>query len=81
MARAIEKQQFGPAFQKRPERNQLVSQIGAGAMDEDDRREIGVFRRRHMDIMQTSAVDLGEVDPRTVTEEDIGLMMTGGRRV
>lgn len=32
-------------------------------------------------IVVYSGQIVGEVDPRTVTEEDIGLMMTGGRRV
>jgi hypothetical protein len=70
MARPVEKQQFAAALQKRPERNHLIPEICAGAMDEDDRREIGVFRRGHMDKVQAGAVDLGEAADRRVAALD-----------
>ena len=41
MAGPVEEQHLGAAFEQRPRRHHLVVQIGAGAMDEDERRQLG----------------------------------------
>lgn len=58
--RAVQEQHFGATLEQGPQRQHLVLEIGAGAMDEDDRRQLGAGGRRDMDIMDARAIDLGE---------------------
>lgn len=60
-ARPVEKQHLGTAFEQRPERQHLVVEVGAGAMDENDRRQIAAGGSRDMDVVDPGAVDLGEL--------------------
>ena len=69
-ARPVEEQHFGAAFEQRPERQHLVLEIGAGAMDEDDRRQVRIGGRRNMDIVDAGAVDVGEFADRRIAALD-----------
>ena len=60
VAGPVEEEHFGPAFEQRPQRHHLVVQIGACAVDEDDGRKVGAFRRRDVDVVQGDAVDVGK---------------------
>ena len=54
MAGPVEEQHLGAAFEQGPQRHHLILQIGAGAVDEDDRRQLGIGRRRHVDEMHAA---------------------------
>ena len=70
MAGPVEEQQFGAAFEQRPRRHHLVVEIGAGAMDEDDRRQVGRGRRRHMHEVDARPVDDRECADRRIAPLD-----------
>ena len=70
MAGPVEEQQFGAGFEQRPRRHHLVLEIGAGAMDEDDRRQLGRGRRRHMHEVDARPVDGRECADRRIAPLD-----------
>jgi hypothetical protein len=69
-ARAVEEQHFGAALERRLQRQHLVLEVGAGAVDEDDWRQAGAGGRRDMDVMDARAVDLGELADRRTAPLD-----------
>ena len=70
MAGPVEEQHLGAAFEQRPQRQHLVVQIGAGAMDEDHRRQVGIWRRRDVDVVDAGAVDVDEAADRRIAPLD-----------
>ena len=69
-ARPVEEDHLGAAFEQRPDRQHLIPEVGAGAMDEDDRRQLGILRRRHVDIVDAGAVDVGKFAGRRIAPLD-----------
>ena len=69
--RPVEEQQFGAAFEQRPQRHHLVPEIGAGAVDEDDWRQVGLGRARHMHEVNARAVGDDEVADRRIAALDL----------
>lgn len=69
-ARAVEEQHLGAALERRPQRQHLVLEVGAGTMDEDDRRQVGAGGRRDIGIMDARALDLGELAGRRAASLD-----------
>ncbi len=70
MARPVEEEHLRPPFEQRPQGQHLVLQIGACAVNEDDWRQVGVWRGRHMHIVNARAIDLGEFADRRVAPLD-----------
>ncbi|MHC2794395.1 hypothetical protein ACVINZ_003407 [Mesorhizobium jarvisii] len=60
VTRPVEEQHFGAALEQRPKRQHLIPEIGAGAMDEDDRRQLRIGGGWNVDIMDAGAADVGE---------------------
>ncbi|EGE55990.1 hypothetical protein RHECNPAF_770024 [Rhizobium etli CNPAF512] len=65
---AIDEEHFGPALECGAEGDELVEQIAAGAVNEDESRQIGMFRTLDMDGIHAIAADI-----RQFTDIGIGL--------
>ena len=57
---AVDKQHFGAAFKPFAERFSLIPEVAAGAVEKDDGRKVGVFRRGDMQSMQPVSADIDE---------------------
>jgi hypothetical protein len=62
----VEKQHLCAAFEQGPERDHLVIQIGARAMDKDERWKVSLGSGGHIDIMQLRSVSLNERSNRRI---------------
>lgn len=60
MTGAIDEQHFRPAFECGAEGHDLVEQIAAGAVNEDQSRQIRIFWRRDVDRIHAVAADIGQ---------------------
>ena len=70
MARPIEEQQFGAAFEQRLQRHHLIIEVGGGAVEEHQGRQ-RPLGRGNMDIVQAGAADIAEMPDRRVTALDL----------
>ncbi len=66
----VEEQHLGTALKQGSERQHLVPEIGAGAVNEDDRRQVGIGGSRNVDVVDASTVDVGEIADRRVAALD-----------
>ena len=70
MARAVEKQHLGTAFEKRTERKHLVLEVAARAVDEDQRRQVAVGRAGDVHIVHPGSGDRHEFTCRGIAALD-----------
>ena len=77
MAGAVDKDHFRSTFQGRSKSLHLILQIAAGAMDEDQRREIGAHRFRDVERVDAVTADVGKRADIGVIALD-GLGLSGG---
>jgi hypothetical protein len=68
--RAVEEQHLGTAFQQGPQRQHLIPEIGAGAVDKDDRRQFRVFPGRNVNVVDAGTVYIREVADRRIAALD-----------
>ena len=71
----VDEDQPAPALQEFEEDAFLLAQIAAGAMDENDRQQIGVFARRVIGIVQAHVADVGEPPLGRIVRRDLAGQM------
>ncbi|MFD1745200.1 hypothetical protein ACFSE1_06985 [Rhizobium helianthi] len=58
MARAVYEEKFGPSLQRCQKGSLLITKIAAGAVDEDNRGQVGFWSGRNMQSVQLVAANI-----------------------